>query len=83
MERVGGVFVEQIVRPTRAIVDPPCIIRPTENQVDDLMAECRDVAAKGQRALVTTLTKRMAEALTEYLHEAAAARAGRYPALRR
>lgn len=69
MERVGGVFVEQIVRPT-GLVDPPCIIRPTENQVDDLMAECREIAAKGQRALVTTLTKRMAEALTEYLHEA-------------
>ena len=69
MERVGGVFVEQIVRPT-GLIDPPCIIRPTENQVDDLMAECREIAAKGQRALVTTLTKRMAEALTEYLHEA-------------
>src|SRR5271170_3503833 len=69
MERVGGVFVEQIVRPT-GLVDPPCIIRPTENQVDDLMAECRDAAAKGHRVLVTTLTKRMAEALTEYLHEA-------------
>jgi excinuclease ABC subunit B len=69
MERVGGVFVEQIVRPT-GLVDPPCIIRPIENQVDDLMAECREIAAKGQRALVTTLTKRMAEALTEYLHEA-------------
>jgi len=69
MERVGGVFVEQIVRPT-GLIDPPCIIRPIENQVDDLMAECREIAAKGQRALVTTLTKRMAEALTEYLHEA-------------
>ncbi len=69
MERAGGVFVEQIVRPT-GLVDPPCIVRPTENQVDDLMAECRDAAAKGQRVLVTTLTKRMAEALTEYLHEA-------------
>jgi excinuclease ABC subunit B len=69
MERVGGVFVEQIVRPT-GLIDPPCIIRPIENQVDNLMAECREVAAKGQRALVTTLTKRMAEALTEYLHEA-------------
>jgi excinuclease ABC subunit B len=69
MERAGGVFVEQIVRPT-GLVDPPCIIRPTENQVDDLMAECRDAAAKGHRVLVTTLTKRMAEALTEYLHEA-------------
>src|SRR6266542_2767242 len=69
MERAGGVFVEQIVRPT-GLVDPPCIIRPTENQVDDLMAECRDAALKGQRVLVTTLTKKMAEALTEYLHEA-------------
>src|SRR5215212_5465988 len=69
MERAGGVFVEQIVRPT-GLVDPPCIIRPTENQVDDLMAECREAAAKGQRVLVTTLTKKMAEALTEYLHEA-------------
>ena len=69
MERAGGVFVEQIVRPT-GLVDPPCIVRPTENQVDDLMAECRDAAARGHRVLVTTLTKKMAEALTEYLHEA-------------
>jgi excinuclease ABC subunit B len=69
MEHAGGVFVEQIVRPT-GLVDPPCIIRPTENQVDDLMAECRDAALKGHRVLVTTLTKKMAEALTEYLHEA-------------
>src|SRR5216684_1397574 len=69
MERAGGVFVEQIVRPT-GLVDPPCIIRPIENQVDDLMAECREAAARGQRVLVTTLTKKMAEALTEYLHEA-------------
>jgi excinuclease ABC subunit B len=69
MEHAGGVFVEQIVRPT-GLVDPPCIIRPTDNQVDDLMAECRDAAAKGHRVLVTTLTKKMAEALTEYLHEA-------------
>ncbi len=69
MQRVGGVFVEQIVRPT-GLVDPPCIIRPVENQVDDLMAECREAAASGHRVMVTTLTKRMAEALTEYLHEA-------------
>ncbi len=69
MNRAGGVFVEQIVRPT-GLVDPPCIIRPVENQVDDLMAECREEAAKGHRVLVTTLTKKMAEALTEYLHEA-------------
>ncbi|HVH74470.1 MAG TPA: excinuclease ABC subunit UvrB [Stellaceae bacterium] len=69
MERAGGVFVEQIVRPT-GLVDPVTIVRPVENQVDDLMAECREAAAKGQRVLVTTLTKKMAEALTEYLHEA-------------
>jgi excinuclease ABC subunit B len=68
MERTGGVFTEQVVRPT-GLVDPVCIIRPVENQVDDLMAECRDAAAKGLRVLVTTLTKRMAEALTEYFHE--------------
>jgi len=69
MQRAGGVFIEQIVRPT-GLVDPPCIIRPVENQVDDLMAECREAAAGGHRVMVTTLTKRMAEALTEYLHEA-------------
>jgi excinuclease ABC subunit B len=69
MQRTGGVFVEQVVRPT-GLVDPPCIVRPVEHQVDDLMAECREAAAKGHRVLVTTLTKKMAEALTEYLHEA-------------
>ena len=69
MDRTGGVFVEQIVRPT-GLVDPPCIIRSVETQVDDLMAECREEAAKGHRVMVTTLTKKMAEALTEYLHEA-------------
>ncbi len=68
MEKTGGVFVEQVVRPT-GLVDPIPIIRPVENQVDDLMAECRDVAKNGQRVLVTTLTKKMAEALTEYFHE--------------
>jgi len=68
MERTGGVFVEQVVRPT-GLVDPVSIIRPVENQVDDLMAECRECARKGQRVLVTTLTKKMAEALTEYFHE--------------
>jgi excinuclease ABC subunit B len=68
MERTGGVFVEQVVRPT-GLVDPVSIIRPVEHQVDDLMAECRDCARKGQRVLVTTLTKKMAEALTEYFHE--------------
>ncbi len=67
--RTGGVFTEQLIRPT-GLIDPVCIVRPVENQVDDLMAECRDCAAKGQRVLVTTLTKRMAEDLTEYMHEA-------------
>ncbi len=68
LERTGGVFVEQVVRPT-GLVDPVPVVRPVENQVDDLMAECRDCAKKGQRVLVTTLTKKMAEALTEYFHE--------------
>jgi excinuclease ABC subunit B len=69
LERTGGVFVEQVIRPT-GLTDPPCIIRPTERQVDDLLGEIRECARKGQRALVTTLTKRMAEDLTEYMHEA-------------
>ena len=69
LEQTGGVFVEQVIRPT-GLMDPVCIVRPVGTQVDDLMAECRDAAAKGQRVLVTTLTKRMAEDLTEYLHEA-------------
>jgi excinuclease ABC subunit B len=68
MQRTGGVFAEQVVRPT-GLTDPPCLIRPVETQVDDLVAEAREVAAKGYRTLVTTLTKRMAEDLTEYMHE--------------
>ncbi|MBF0095085.1 MAG: excinuclease ABC subunit UvrB [Alphaproteobacteria bacterium] len=68
MERTGGVFVEQVIRPT-GLVDPVCVVRPVERQVDDLMAECRAAADQGQRVLVTTLTKRMAEDLTEYLSE--------------
>ena len=68
MERTGGAFIEQVVRPT-GLIDPPVEIRPTEHQVDDLMAECRRVAGQGGRVLVTTLTKKMAEALTEYLTE--------------
>jgi len=68
LERTEGVIVEQVIRPT-GLVDPVTIVRPVENQVDDLMAECREVNAKGQRVLVTTLTKKMAEDLTEYLHE--------------
>jgi excinuclease ABC subunit B len=69
LERTGGVFVEQVIRPT-GLIDPPVEIRPIESQVDDLLAECKDIASKGMRALVTTLTKRMAEDLTEYMHEA-------------
>ena len=68
MERTGGVFVEQVIRPT-GLIDPPTEIRPVDTQVDDLIDECKQVAAKGGRVLVTTLTKRMAEDLTEYMHE--------------
>jgi len=68
MERTGGVFAEQVIRPT-GLTDPNCIIRPVESQVDDLMAECHECAKKGERVLVTTLTKKMAEDLTEYFHE--------------
>ncbi len=66
LEQTKGVFTEQVIRPT-GLTDPLCIIRPVENQIDDLMNECRKVAAKGERVLVTTLTKKMAEDLTEYL----------------
>ena len=68
MERTGGVFVEQVIRPT-GLIDPPVEVRPARAQVDDLLGEVRDTAAKGYRALVTVLTKRMAEDLTDYLHE--------------
>ena len=69
LNATGGVIVEQVVRPT-GLSDPRCSVRPVENQVDDLLAECRSCARKGERVLVTTLTKRMAEDLTEYMHEA-------------
>ncbi len=68
LEQSGGVFVEQVIRPT-GLIDPVCDIRPVENQVDDLLAECKAVTANGFRTLVTTLTKKMAEDLTEYLGE--------------
>jgi excinuclease ABC subunit B len=68
MEQTGGVFAEQVIRPT-GLVDPPIIIRPARSQVDDLLGEVREVALAGYRTLVTVLTKRMAEDLTEYLHE--------------
>jgi len=69
MEQSGGVFSEQVIRPT-GLVDPPVEIKPVEDQVDDLIHEARLTAAKGYRTLVTTLTKRMAEDLTEFMHEA-------------
>lgn len=69
LEQSAGVFVEQVIRPT-GLTDPVCLIRPTQHQIDDLIAECVETARKGYRVLVTTLTKKMAEALTEYLSEA-------------
>ena len=69
MEQTGGTFSEQVIRPT-GLIDPPVEIKPVEDQVDDLINECRKVAAQGYRTLVTTLTKRMAEDLTEFMHEA-------------
>ena len=68
LEQTGGVFAEQVIRPT-GLVDPPVEIRPASTQVDDLIDEARKVVAQGYRVLVTTLTKRMAEDLTEYMHE--------------
>ena len=68
LERAQGVFVEQVIRPT-GLIDPPVEVRSARNQVDDLLGEVRRVAQAGYRILATTLTKRMAEDLTEYLHE--------------
>jgi excinuclease ABC subunit B len=68
MEQTGGVFTEQVIRPT-GLIDPMVEIRPVEMQVDDLLDEIRKVAARGLRTLATVLTKRMAEDLTDYLHE--------------
>jgi excinuclease ABC subunit B len=69
MEQTGGVFVEQVIRPT-GLIDPPVEIKPVEDQVQDLINEAKITAKKGYRTLVTTLTKRMAEDLTEFMHEA-------------
>ena len=69
MEQSGGVFAEQVIRPT-GLTDPPVEIKPVEEQVQDCIVECRKTAEAGYRTLVTTLTKRMAEDLTEYMHEA-------------
>src|SRR5438270_11455173 len=68
IEQAHGIFAEQVIRPT-GLIDPPVEVRPARTQVDDLVGEVRHVAAAGYRALVTVLTKRMAEDLTEYLHE--------------
>ncbi|MBH0238472.1 excinuclease ABC subunit UvrB [Methylobrevis albus] len=68
LEQSGGTFAEQVIRPT-GLIDPPIDIRPARTQVDDLLGEVKQVALKGYRTLVTTLTKRMAEDLTEYLHD--------------
>ena len=68
MNEARGVFVEQVIRPT-GLIDPPVEVRPARTQVDDLVGEVRQVALAGYRALITVLTKRMAEDLTEYLHE--------------
>ncbi|WP_267395801.1 MULTISPECIES: excinuclease ABC subunit UvrB [unclassified Sphingomonas] len=69
MEQAGGVFAEQVIRPT-GLIDPPVEIKPVEEQVQDLIQECHKTTAAGYRTLVTTLTKRMSEDLTEYMHEA-------------
>ncbi|MGZ3173366.1 MAG: excinuclease ABC subunit UvrB [Croceibacterium sp.] len=69
MEQTGGVFAEQVIRPT-GLIDPPVEIKPVEDQVQDCINECRKTAQLGYRTLVTTLTKRMAEDLTEFMHEA-------------
>ncbi|MBK6708428.1 MAG: excinuclease ABC subunit UvrB [Sphingomonadales bacterium] len=69
MEQTGGVFAEQVIRPT-GLIDPPVEIKPVEDQVQDCINECRKTAELGYRTLVTTLTKRMAEDLTEFMHEA-------------
>ena len=68
MEEAGGVFAEQVIRPT-GLIDPPVEVRPAKSQVDDVLGEIRETTDKGYRTLCTVLTKRMAEDLTEYLHE--------------
>ena len=68
LDQTKGKFIDQVIRPT-GLIDPPVEIRPAKNQVDDLMHECKTVVENNYRVLVTTLTKKMAEDLTEYLHE--------------
>ncbi|HEV7251793.1 MAG TPA: excinuclease ABC subunit UvrB [Mesorhizobium sp.] len=68
LDQSSGVFAEQVIRPT-GLIDPPVEVRPAKHQVDDVLGEIRDTTRKGYRTLCTVLTKRMAEDLTEYLHE--------------
>ena len=68
LQQTSGKFVDQVIRPT-GLCDPEVQVRPAKNQVDDLLTECKEIAKKNYRSLVTTLTKKMAEDLTEYLHE--------------
>lgn len=68
LAQTQGAFIEQVIRPT-GLIDPICIVRPTLHQVDDLIGECKKMVEKNQRILITTLTKKMAEALSDYLNE--------------
>jgi len=68
LDKTGGIFVEQVIRPT-GLVDPPIEIHPTKHQIDNLLDECRRTIDEGYRVMITTLTKKMAENLTEYMHE--------------
>ena len=68
LNKTGGVFVEQVIRPT-GLVDPPIEVRSTQHQIDNLLDECRLTIKKGYRIIITTLTKKMSEDLTEYMHE--------------
>ena len=68
LEKTGGTFVEQVIRPT-GLIDPPIEIRPSKHQIDNLIDECKKTIEKGHRVLITTLTKKMAEDLTEYINE--------------
>ncbi len=68
LQKTGGSFVEQVIRPT-GLIDPDCKIKPTKNQIDDLIDECNECISKNFRVLITTLTKKMAEDLTEYMYE--------------
>tara|TARA_Y100000590_G_scaffold161332_1_gene184991 strand:- start:4461 stop:6533 length:2073 start_codon:yes stop_codon:yes gene_type:complete len=68
LKKTGGVFVEQVIRPT-GLIDPICEVKSTENQIDNLIDECKKRISNNYRILITTLTKKMAENLTEYMHE--------------